>query len=66
MDAKNPKSVSEPVVTPNEPRELTDAELNAVHGGGPHAVSGKEFKGSTNAYNPGAWADGSPPPRWDT
>jgi hypothetical protein len=45
---------------------LTDAELNAVHGGGKHAVTEKEFKGSTNAYDPGAWADGSPPPKWDT
>ena len=61
----DPKLVSEPI-TPSEPRELTDAELNAVHGGGKHAVTEKEFKGSTNAYNPGAWADGSPPPKWDT
>jgi hypothetical protein len=65
MDAKNPKSVSEPITT-EKPRELTDAELNAVHGGGKHAVSEKEFKGSTNAYNPGAWADSSPPPKFDS
>jgi hypothetical protein len=61
----DPKSVPEPI-TPDKPRELTDAELKAVSGGGPHAVSGREFKGSPNAYNPGSWADSSPPPRWDS
>jgi hypothetical protein len=61
----DPKSVSE-LITPDKPRELTDAELKAVSGGGRHAVSGKEFNGSPNAYNPGAWADSSPPPRWDS
>jgi hypothetical protein len=38
-------------------RELSLVEMDAVHGGGGHAVTGKEFKGSTNAYSPGAWAD---------
>jgi hypothetical protein len=65
MDAKHLKLVSEPI-TLDKPRDLTEAELEAVSGGGPHAVTEKEFKGSTNAYNPGAWADGSPPPKFDS
>jgi hypothetical protein len=57
----DPKLVSEPI-TLDKPRELTDAELNAVHGGR-HAVT---VNGSPNAYAPGAWGNGSPPPKWDT
>jgi hypothetical protein len=63
MDPKN--LVPEPITT-EKPRELTEAELEAVHGGGKHAVSEKEFKGSPNAYAPGAWGDTSPPPKFDT
>jgi hypothetical protein len=40
----------------NSIRELSLKELDAVHGAG-HAVTGKEFHGSPNAYSPGAWAD---------
>jgi len=55
------KLVSKPITT--KPRELTEAEQKAVCGGA-HAVTGKEFKGSPNAYAPGAWADGSTPPKF--
>ena len=64
MDAKDPKSISEPI-TLDKPRDLTEAELEAVHGGR-HAVTAKVFNGSPNAYTPGAWGDSSPPPKYDT
>jgi hypothetical protein len=58
------KVVPEPI-TNEKPRELTEPELEAVHGGR-HAVTEKPFKGSPNAYAPGAWGDSSPPPPYDT
>ncbi len=58
MDRKQP---SAPVTSPVE---LTDKELDAVCGGG-HAVTGKiNLNASSNANAPGAWADGTPPPKW--